>query len=134
MIQKVTHIGQLQCYLNPHFLHNAFGHSSKVAPTLWPLSQKTTRKCACYPERRERDREQGGVEWKSEKENVVKLSCIHILAQIQTSDYLEETSGRTRVQHEADKRQQKNFPYFGDGDLGSKNKVPGQPVSIKGKR
>lgn len=133
MIQTVTHIGQMQCY-EAHFLHNAFDHNSEVTPTLWLLSQKTTRKCACYPERREGDREQGGVEWKTEKENIVKLSCIHILAQIQTSDYPEETSGRQRVWHKADKRQQKKFPHFGDGDLGSKNKAPGQPVSIKRKR
>ena len=38
-----------------------------------------------YPEGRDRDREQG-------TQNKVKLSYIHILAQIQKSDYLRVTS------------------------------------------
>lgn len=32
------------------------------------------------------------MEWKTEKQNIVKLSYIHILAQIQTPDYPGETS------------------------------------------
>lgn len=72
--------------------------------TLMVTVPKDDQKTYFYPEGRECDREQGGVEWKTEMENTVKLSYANILAHIQTSGYLGESSRRTRFWHQADKR------------------------------